>query len=268
MTDATEHVVESYGITPLFCALVGGIGGLAAICTKYLGQDHQFVVSALAVDNTDAVLTMAIGYAIIGPILIFLGAVFGWASGEQNKIKLLALGISAPALVTTYAGGESMFETRATAQVQSIETATAFATGPDRLLGYLSPVTPVQAGVIVPGVSPLPQQHAAGDVFVVGGVKDSVKLFFGVGKNQALVTHYRVIAGSYPSRQAAEKQARRINAENPSMAAFVGTRTDGNPNYPVVLVAETLPQNEATRLRSQAMQLNSVSNAYVSASPN
>lgn len=267
MTDATEPVVESYGISPLFCALVGGIGGLAAICTKYLGQDHQFVVSALAVDNTDAVLTMAIGYAIIGPILIFLGAVFGWASGEQNKIKLLALGISAPALVTTYAGGQSMFDTRVTAEIRSIESAPAIASGPASLPGLLSPVTPVQAGMVAPGLSPALQADGAGTIWLTGGVKESVQLFFGVGKQQALETHYRVIVGSHANRQAAENQARRINAERPSMSAFVGTRADGNPNYPVVLVAEALPRGEANRLRSQAMQLDSINQAYVSASP-
>lgn len=266
MTDATEPVVESYGISPLFCALVGGIGGLAAICTKYLGQDHHFVVSALAVDNTDAVLTMAIGYAIIGPILIFLGAVFGWASGEQNKIKLLALGISAPALVTTYAGGQSMFDTRVAAEIRSIESAPSFASGSTSLLGQMSPVTPVHAGM-VRSPSPALQADGAGTVWLAGGVKESVQLFFGVGKQQALESHYRVIVGSHANRQAAENQARRINAENPTMSAFVGTRADGNPNYPVVLVAEALPRGEANRLRSQAMQLNSVNQAFVSASP-
>ncbi|MEM9105924.1 MAG: hypothetical protein AAGC96_09720 [Pseudomonadota bacterium] len=267
MTDATEHVAESYGISPLFCALVGGIGGLAAICTKYLGQDHQFVVSALAVDNTDAVVTMLIGYAIIGPILIFLGAVFGWASGEQNRIKLLALGISAPALVTTYAGGQSMLDTRATAEIRSIEAGPSHLTETSSPLRHLTPVTPVYAGVITSGLSLAPKHESTGDVHAISGVKDSVKLFFGVGKQQALQSHYRVIAGFHSNRQAAVNQAKRINAEDASMAAFVGARADGNPNYPVVLVGESLPRDDANRLRTEAMKLNSINQAYVSASP-
>lgn len=85
--------------------LIGALGGLAAVSVKYLGQDHSFVTQNLQLGQTANLWALLIGYIILTPILMFLGGLLACMSGEVNRIKLLAIGVAAPALITTWAGG-------------------------------------------------------------------------------------------------------------------------------------------------------------------
>jgi hypothetical protein len=87
-------------------AIIGGLGGFAAILVKYLSHDHAAVVSYIstpvaALPAGANLLSIVWGYLILTPILIFLGAIIGWVSYERHRVKLFFLGVSAPALVTT-----------------------------------------------------------------------------------------------------------------------------------------------------------------------
>ena len=87
---------------------VGALGGLSAVLVKYLSQDHasviQFFSSSLP---RSAIISIIGGYIVLAPILIILGAIIGWVAGETNRVKLFALGISAPALITTWSSGNT-----------------------------------------------------------------------------------------------------------------------------------------------------------------
>jgi hypothetical protein len=93
--------------------IVGGLGGLAAVLVKYISQDHAAVVQFIST-HTKAGLPLSTivdivgGYFILAPIVIVLGAMIGWVSSETQRLKLFALGVSAPALITTLSSGNSV----------------------------------------------------------------------------------------------------------------------------------------------------------------
>src|SRR5574341_507180 len=84
---------------------IGALGGLAAVCVKFLGQDYHYVVTQASNLARDRVNDLIIGYSVLTPILVFLGGLLTWASDETKRLKLLAIAVSAPALITTWAGG-------------------------------------------------------------------------------------------------------------------------------------------------------------------
>lgn len=227
--------------TPLTASpvLIGALGGMAAICVKYLGQDHGFVTQQLEVGNVAKIYSMGIGYAILAPILLFLGGLLAWVSGEVNRMKLLAIGVAAPALITTWAGG---------AVPDQIPQPAMDVPGRAGLLQEFLPITPALAQTGVTRQQP--------DVSVTQGVK----LFFGIGKQEQ---RYWVIVGSYDTETEAARKAAIINAEAPEMKAFVGKRRPDNVYYPV-LVGDYLPLAEANELMLRATALESVKEAYLS----
>jgi hypothetical protein len=85
--------------------LIGMLGGVAALCTKFLAHDYSVLANYLSENRYVDALNLGIGYAILGPILVFLGGLLAWVNeGESNRMKLLAIGVAAPALITTAAG--------------------------------------------------------------------------------------------------------------------------------------------------------------------
>lgn len=87
---------------------VGALGGLSAVMVKYLSQDHASVIQYFSTNlPTSALISIIGGYIVLAPILILLGAIIGWVAGETNRVKLFALGISAPALITTWSTGNT-----------------------------------------------------------------------------------------------------------------------------------------------------------------
>jgi hypothetical protein len=85
--------------------VIGSLGGLAAVVSKYIGQDHAYILKWLDLAEHTKMKNLAIAYALLAPGLIFLGAFIAWASDEHHRMKLAAIAVSAPALITTWAGG-------------------------------------------------------------------------------------------------------------------------------------------------------------------
>ncbi|WP_426424159.1 hypothetical protein [Bradyrhizobium genosp. A] len=107
--------------------LVGGLGGFAAILVKYISQDHAAVVTFISTHTKAGIPFSYIfdivgGYFILAPLIVILGAIIGWVSAENQRIKLFALGVSAPALVTTFSTGSA-------AKVAFLEITSAYAQG-------------------------------------------------------------------------------------------------------------------------------------------
>jgi hypothetical protein len=221
-------------------SIIGALGGAAAILSKYIAQDHAFI-SQWSNIGDPRYSDILLGYAILTPILIFLGAVIAGCSDETNKLKLLALAVSAPALVTTWAGGATPREQRPA-----------------------PPPTPGPAGWEL-RFSPVGTAFAAdGSIHLAqGSIQRGVEAFFGAGKGEQ---RYWVIAGSFRDRAEAEDLARRINQQRPAMNAFVGKRAPNNEFYPVI-VGNYVPLANATRLRDEISQVLGGEQAYLSAFP-
>jgi SPOR domain len=234
---ASPALGADMGKLALFKATLGGLGGLAAICVKYIGQDHNVVMDWI--DTGDPRLhKLLIGYLILTPILIFLGGLVTWVSDETNHLKLLAMGVAAPALITTWAGGA----TPGSASPHGNEPGHAY-------FFKMAPVAPAHA-------NEQSIQIAQADT-----IKQGLELFFGVGK---IEPRYWVIVGSHREKGDAEAQAAAINVERPTLHAFVGKRQPGNDDYPVI-IGEYVNLAEANRLREVARELSAVKDSHLSA---
>ena len=214
--------------------VLGALGGLAAVLTKFLGQDYANIVEHAANLTADQVLSYKIGYLILTPILMFLGALVAWASDERKRFKLIAIAVAAPALITTWAGGTksqhlASFELIAPAYAQPVRTA----------------------------VEP-------GDKGAWDKIQSGVGIFFGYGRDPQ---RYWVIVGSYRERDAAQKYAEALNHERPDLRAWVGKRLPDNEYYPVIVGDYSL-LSEANALKEKALASRLVKGAYLSANPN
>ena len=105
----TSTQTDAQGMNNLQRLLVGGLGGLAAVLVRYLSRDHDIILLSTESDIPLAAKEFGklwAGYFVFTPIMIFLGAMIGWISEETHKVKLFALGVSAPALITTYSAAQ------------------------------------------------------------------------------------------------------------------------------------------------------------------
>ena len=84
--------------------LIGVLGGLAATITKFLGQDFERVFTDAGVNLINATNALY-GYTFLSLVLAFLGGLCAWAVSERHRVKLLAIAVAAPAIITTYTGG-------------------------------------------------------------------------------------------------------------------------------------------------------------------
>ncbi|ODA66856.1 hypothetical protein A7A08_02153 [Methyloligella halotolerans] len=85
--------------------LLGAAGGLASLLVKFLGQDYPALQQFMQQGNETAVALMGYAYLILVGPLLFLGALVAYVVDETDPKKLLIAAISAPAMVTTWAGG-------------------------------------------------------------------------------------------------------------------------------------------------------------------
>ena len=224
--------------------LIGALGGLAAVSVKYLGQDHSFVTQNLQLGQTANLWALLIGYIILTPILMFLGGLLACMSGEVNRMKLLAIGVAAPALITTWAGG-------ATPDHPPINAGGANSA---HLIDNFSLVSPAFAQE---NINPKNRGNL--------NATRAIKLFFGIGKQDQ---RYWTIVGSYRESELeqARESAAAINQADPSFGAFVGKNQPGNPYFPVI-VGSYLPYSKANKLKERALALDVVTDAYLSAYP-
>ena len=216
-------------------AIIGALGGLAAVCVKFLGQDYYTVIKQAVDLTSDQITAFMIGYLILTPILVFLGSLLSWVSDEGNRLKLLAIGVAAPALITTWAGG---IKTDSQIDLVSLKVDSAYAS--DNI-----------------------SQDASGRKSFGTKIADGVKIFFGVGKE---VKRYWVIVGSYKDRKKAKAFADLINQKKDKLDAFVGPRIPPNQYYPVI-VGRYAPLSEARLIQAEALKLDIIKEAYLSSGP-
>ena len=221
--------------------LIGAVGGFLAVLAKFIAQDQSFVAHYASVG--DPRLNEIIwGYAIATPILVFIGAVVAGFTDEINKLKLLSMAVSAPALITTWAGGIA---------APPAANPSSHQLGPAGWNLPFSPVSTAFAG------------EATIRVAELSTLQKGVDAFFGGGKGEQ---RYWVIVGASTDQETARALSQSINQQKPDMKAFVGKRAPGNNLYPVI-VGDYVSQAEATRLQSAAAQLSGVTQPYLSMFP-
>ena len=221
-------------------AVLGALGGLSAVLVKFLGQDYANVVAHAANLSADQLLAYQVGYGLITPILMFLGGFIAWLSDEEKRIKVVALAVAAPALITTWAGG-------------SKPDALAFN---DYVVSsaYAQPAAPAQQ-TLPPAYPETPTQQSTWQKIEAG-----VGTFFGYGKEPQ---RYWVIVGSYKDRDEAQRFADRINAEDATLNAWIGLKLPGNDYYPVIVGEQSL-LSDAKALKERALATRTIKDAYLS----
>jgi hypothetical protein len=225
------------------CA-IGGMGGLAALLTKYLSQHHDKIANLIENGQPDKAFAIIEGLAIVGAILVFLGALIGWASREEIPLKLVGLGVSAPALLTTWAAttppAPAMPKPEKITQVimEGNSSSGMFMSSAHAANLTLTFAPPVYAASVI----------------------DGVKEVLGI---EAIQPRYWVIVASKPSIDDAQAFANSINSEDPSMQAFVGKQQPDNAFFPVI-VGDFSEAQAAENLKQRALNLNTIEEAYLS----
>jgi hypothetical protein len=221
-------------------AVLGALAGLCAVLVKFLGQDYANVVANAANLTADQLLSYKVGYGLLTPILMFLGAFVAWTSDERKRMKIVALAVAAPAMITTWSGGHKP------------------ALQADALLpmpsAYAQPA-PSNANVRIENPDQVTERGAWQQI------QDGVGVFFGYGKQPQ---KYWVIVGSHKDRSEAQRFADRVNSENKTLNAWVGLRIPPNQYYPVI-VGGYSPLSEARELRQRALATKIIKDAYLSA---
>ncbi|MDD5723330.1 MAG: SPOR domain-containing protein [Syntrophales bacterium] len=225
--------------------VLGALGGLAAVCVKFLGQDYGAIISGLSNLSADQILEYKIAYLILTPILMFLGGLIAFCSEENKRLKVLALAISAPALITTWAGGD---KGDLYAGISAHLMPAAYAQERDE---QSSEKQRLQLKT--------PEQLSEKTAF--DRIKGGVGLFFGYGKEEK---KYWVVVGSFKDRSAAQGYADEINKKNPSLGAWTGAKSPPPNEYYPVIVGGYLPLGEASLLKERVIAEHIAEDAYLS----
>lgn len=224
---------------------IGALGGLSAVCVKFLGQDYTMLIEQGVNLSADQWFAFKVGYIILTPILIFLGAVLAWVSEESSRVKLLAIAIAAPAMVTTWSGGIKSNEPTSMASFSIISS--AHAVEMDKNNYSLKIVDPMTRSTM-----------SWWDTSVSG-----VKMFFGYDKE---IKSYYVVAGSFKDRESAKKHSKNINEKDATYRAYVGAKTQ-NGYYPVLL-GEAVTLSKANALKQKIVGNRVILDAYLVSSDN
>lgn len=221
--------------------ILGALGGLSAVLVKFLGQDYANVVDHASNLTADQLLAYKVGYGLLTPILMFLGAFIAWLSEEQKRIKVVALAIAAPAMITTWSGGH---KTGSSIAFNDFLVPSAYAQSTNSVNKKIDPANP----------------DAVTEKDAWQQIQKGVGTFFGYGKEPQ---KYWVIVGSYKDKDAAQQFADRINAEDKTLNAWVGLRLPGNDFYPVI-VGDYAFLSEAKELKRKALTSKLIRDAYYS----
>ena len=221
--------------------MIGALGGLSAVLVKFLGQDYANVVSNVADLTPDQLLSYQVGYGLLTPILMFLGAFIAWISEETKRMKLVAIAVAAPAMITTWSGG---YKTNIDVASVNLFMPVAYAEDMAEESGY-------------------PRMETGKRRNTFQTIKDGVGTFFGYNKTPQ---SYWVIVGAFDEETAAQRLASRLNQRNPSLNAWVGPRASTNASFPV-LVGRRSSWSDAKELRDKAMETGLVDDAYLSPGP-
>jgi hypothetical protein len=220
--------------------LIGGVGGLAPVFAFLLVADLEKNLSGT---NT----LQAAGYLVRVLALFAIGGFITWLHETEDKaFKLFEIGLGAPALLAGLITTKSII--------------------PEQQSKPGSTPPPIAA------VLPLPSAHAQ-DLRSPGEGTNELKTFripkaeganaFWRGLYGAAPKNtYYVIAGSHRRYEDAARQKEEINAGLPQFKAEVYAPYGDNPYYGVVIGAE-LTKEQATALRSKAVQSGLSRDTYV-----
>lgn len=223
---------------------LGALGGLSAVLAKFLGQDYPTVVAHAANFTADELIEIKIGYGLLTPILVFLGAFIAWLSDERRRMKIVALAVAAPALITTWSGGQGKSSPPVLSSVPPSIISSAYAQSPETAKHGLPPAHPDELA----------------NKSTWERIENGVAAFFGYGKQPR---HYTVVVGSFIDQRAALDFAEQVNQEAPSLKAHVGARLQDAGYYPVI-VGNPLPLGDARELKARALATQTIKDAYLS----
>jgi len=171
---------------------------------------------------------------------MFLGAFIAWITDETNRMKIVALAIAAPAMVTTWSGGQ-----------KGDLNASLLLPVPS---AYAQGVNPAKAGIPVEKPGTVTEQST------MDRIQSGIGVFFGYGKEPK---KYWVIVGSFKDRPQAQRFADRINAENATLNAWIGVKVPPNDYYPVIVGTYSY-LSEAQELQKRALATQAIADAYLS----
>jgi hypothetical protein len=211
--------------------LAGACGGFAVAVAQIIGQNYgpkvaDFITHGEWQNAMTMMLTVIMGILV----LMALGSIVALFGDEDSRHKLFLMGVAVPALFTAAMPSVLTFVERKVEDHAAIAMAKA--------------------------AEPTLCDHQNDLTFVQG-----LMLFFGANEPR-----YRVIVGSFKNPDDAGALVAKLDAEAPSIHAFVGQPEPCNPFY-AVIVSQYLPANEAKRIQDKVTQLNSVTGAYLSLYP-
>jgi hypothetical protein len=192
-----------------------------------MSQDHQTVLRAIDANlPTTKIFSLVYDYSMLTPILILLGAIVAWIAEEQSRVKIFAMAVAAPALITTWAGGSS-------------DPSRRTMPGPGPSVQWLAP-----GSAIAQGADDKPTKSAQSLQSIFARDRDHV---------------YAIHVGSFIERPKAEALIRRINTEARTLRAFLSDFTDDKGVlFHRVLVIRLMTLREALALREQILQTRAV----------
>ena len=252
---------------------LGGTAGCISVMCKFLAQDFNLVKSAASL-SADQIFNLQVGYLVLTPILVIIGGFIGWISQEDNKMKLVALAISAPALFTTMAGGgdrtvntqappipvrvlfiESLIPAAYAQKSTQINSPQGQHTDTATAARQAQPKPEAQIA-FDPSVGRLPPPKepqfptAPEDVSTAERVRRGVSAWFGYGIEPP---KYRVTVGSYVGPISAQRFADSINKSDPELTAIVYP-PKGESNYYSVVLGGYASLPTAKKLKETALE--------------
>ena len=216
----------------------GAEGGFAFALVQIIGQGEKFADAFMSDDRVGLmeIVVMAILVLIGYPII---GALVARFSHETSRRNLFWLGVGAPAILAALAP----------------IAITVITSGGKSILGHHGELLSVSTAYAGSDDTQCDQKSSF-------SLLQGAKTFFGVGDER----RYHVVVGSFKNPNDAAKLVAKVNAEDPTLHAFVGNPAPCNPYYGVI-VSPFLPAAEAKRLQDRVLQLDSVDGAYLSPYP-
>lgn len=218
IVDATPAPQPAKALTLPSRIIIGALGGFAAVASKLLGFDQKVIAAFLDSGLPEEAGAIKVLLLVHAPILIILGAIVAAVVDETVKLKLFAIGVSAPAVLTPW-----------------------LANGP--VVDLTEKLNQTSAGLFISNA--YADDPSAGTTAQTNGLG----YIFGVAPEP----RYRVVVGSYTTIDAAIAAAEKMKSEVPDIDIYVGEKRPGNDNYPVVVGGENgfLPYSDAKALKSQ-----------------
>lgn len=200
---------------------IGALGGFAAAASKLLGFDQSVIAALLDNGFPEEAGAVKVLLLVHAPLLIILGAIVAAVVDETVKLKLFAIGVSAPAVLTPWLANAPVVDLteRLNQNTAGLFISSAYADDDD--------------------------DPSAGTTATTSGLG----YIFGVAPEP----RYRVVVGSYTSSDAAIAAAEKMKSEAPGIDIYVGEKRPGNDNYPIVVGGAQgfLPYSDAKALKSQ-----------------